>query len=159
MQKSTSLILPLFDIKYNEKIINTYMSCPFFQGNDNMDEYFYIETADKNLKDVYQQNPRYSKTILTPRATFLLALQYTPEQRKGVVKPFIDGRYSQIDRSYVAKSFPVYTSNGTISGNYAILTKSPILKKYWEERIGVTLPEDAEVWSKIKKEDETFVYE
>lgn len=159
MQKSTSFILPLFNISYNNSIIKTYLSCPFFQGNDKLNEFFYIETIDINLLRMLKSHPRYYRIILTPKNTYLVVFNYTTEEKLNIVRPFINGKYSEIDRDYVSQSFPVYTSTGVLSGNYAILTKSPTLKKYWEDRIGVTLDDDAEVWSKIKEQEETYYYE
>ena len=46
-----------------------------------------------------------------------------------------------------------------MSTNYKILTKDPSLKEYWEERIGCSLPDDAEYWPKPEKDEEIFLSE
>jgi len=42
--------------------------------------------------------------------------------------------------------------------NYKILTRHESVKKRWEERLNVTLPDGAEVWSKPEKEKEILNY-
>ena len=77
--------------------------------------------------------------------------------KETVVEPFLQGKYSEIDREYVKRYFPesVYKSgNKEPSVNYMILNKDELLKNYWENMLDVDLDEDAEVWSKVDLERE-----
>lgn len=65
---------------------------------------------------------------------------------------YLQGKYSQFS-PLLKKRFPKYRINKstgrkeeTVIGK--VVNKSPELKKYWEERLGVTLEENAEVWSR-----------
>lgn len=79
-----------------------------------------------------------------------------PEKYKAtVVRPFLKGQYSRIDRAYVEQHFPNDPYH-RLYFNRRVLDRDPSLKEYWEEKIGVTLSEDAEVWSKPKLEDEVY---
>ena len=91
----------------------------------------------------------------------------TDEQKSTIVAPFLEGKYSKIDREYVSKHFPEKEFTGfdvfnapqyKFLVNYKILTKSQELKNWWEERLNCSLPEDAEVWSKPEKKNEIFAY-
>lgn len=73
------------------------------------------------------------------------------EQFSNDYKLFMQGKYSQFSPELRDK-IPVYhiLSNGkrgekTTVGQVVI--KAPALRKYWEDRIGVILPDEAEVWS------------
>jgi len=57
-----------------------------------------------------------------------------------VIKPFLEGKYSKIDKKYVRLNFR--DKNST---NYQILSKDPELKEYWEDTLNTTLPSGAEV--------------
>lgn len=74
-----------------------------------------------------------------------------------IVKPFLDGKYSKVDREYVDKHFPD-NPNHRLYGNGLVLRKHPAKKSYWESRIGVTLPTDAEVWPKPQEKNEIYGY-
>lgn len=96
---------------------------------------------------------RYSP--LRGYTTFVFKM--SDEDVKGVLNPFLEGKYSEIDRNYVNKFFPNIASH-RLYGNRLVLTKSPAKRMYWENRIGVTLPEEAEVWPRPKKENEVYGY-
>ena len=78
------------------------------------------------------------------------------ETKLLILKPFLDGKYSQIDRAYVKNNFTQYLSNGNESTNWMILNKSDNLRRAWEQAIGVKFTDDMEVYSKPVKEKEIF---
>ncbi|MBP7007067.1 MAG: hypothetical protein KBB16_03340 [Candidatus Pacebacteria bacterium] len=95
-------------------------------------------------------------------------LELSDNDRENIVKPFIEGKYSQIDREYVKTNFPEKEFIGfDVFGkaqykkliNYKILTKSKELHNWWEERLGCPLPPDAEVWSIPDLKQEVYLYE
>lgn len=73
--------------------------------------------------------------------------------------PFLNGSYSKIDRDYVAANFSKFIpGTNRLSVNWMVLNKHDSLKKYWEERIEMELPEGAEVWFKAEKVNEIYKY-
>lgn len=86
----------------------------------------------------------------------LLRFKIPKKYKKSVVKPFIEGSYSKIDKKFVHKFTNKKLNDQTINSVWKIFHKAPSIKEYWEHRIGVVLPEDAEVWSKPIKSQEIF---
>lgn len=74
---------------------------------------------------------------------FKIPIQYLA----NVVKPFLEGRYSEIDKVYL-KNFP--------PNLLAVVNKATSWRNYWEKSIGVPLPKDAEVWSTPTKKTELW---
>lgn len=70
----------------------------------------------------------------------------------------MDGKYSKIDRDYVAKHFPNDPGH-RLYGNRLVLDKSGVLRKLIEEELDVKLPKGAEVWARPKLEQEVYAYE
>jgi hypothetical protein len=95
---------------------------------------------DKEL----EAHPLHSKTLELDDGTFLFEFTIPEESIEGVVKPFLEGRYSKIDRTFVEKHFPDDAFSDT-HVNRRILDKDPSLREYWESKLGISLPEDAEV--------------
>jgi hypothetical protein len=87
----------------------------------------------------------------------LYAFKLSEDEQQKLVKPFVEGRYSKIDRDYVEKFFP-NVPHHRLYGNRLVLDKSPRLKEAIEDELGVTLPDNAEVWSKPKLEYELYGY-
>lgn len=76
------------------------------------------------------------------------------EVKEGLVKPVLEGAYSKADKGLVEK----YFSDPKRQGNRQVFAKDPVYKTYWEELIGMPLPEDAEVWPKPTPSRETYGY-
>jgi len=77
--------------------------------------------------------------------------------KQSVVSPFLAGKYSKIDRDYVNMFFPREIISGITrrpSMNWMILNKSPKIREQWEDILDVSLPEDAEVWSRPLETEE-----
>lgn len=100
---------------------------------------------------------RYSLDDTNEIFVFTIPTKWTD----GVVSPFLEGKYSEIDRDYVKAYFPktINKLNGVEpSVNYMILNKDKTLKTYWESLIDTELDEDAEVWPIPELEDEILFY-
>jgi hypothetical protein len=112
-----------------------------------------------------QDNSLGHYEVSTDRVGYIWEL--TDTEKEKIVHPFLEGKYSLIDREYVTNNFPEKEFIGfdvfgkpqykTLT-NWKILTKSPELRNWQEERLGVSLPEDAEVWAKPEKKEEIFNY-
>jgi hypothetical protein len=118
------------------------------------------ELVTNKTMDYITSNPFFLTRYMTPKSTLMFRFSLSPGARENIVKPFLDGKYSKIDRDYVKEHFNKLVSGGSqLSTNWMILNKHESLRKYWEEQIGTTLPQDAEVWSRPEKIDEIYNYE
>jgi hypothetical protein len=158
-QKSLSFVLPSLNLTASN-IEATYLGDVDYYGDNRWGEHFFV--LFKNLTNAQSQYLRNREDYVheydpIPNHT-MVVFSLNDIIKEQVITPFIDGKYSKIDRFYVDKYFKPTTSFGTMSTNYLILTKSPILRDFWEERLGVRLPEDAEVWSRPEKKSEVYNY-
>lgn len=119
------------------------------------------ELVTHKTMDYITSNPFFLTRYMTPNKTLMFRFSFSDEVKQSIVKPFLEGKYSKIDREYMRAHFNKYVSetSGQFSTNWMILNKHPQLRKYWEEQIGTTLSQDAEVWSKPEKHDEIYNYE
>jgi hypothetical protein len=66
---------------------------------------------------------------------------------KKVVEPFIKGKYTQVDRTYVDKHFPRNPTHPLYS-NRLIFDADPAMVEYWALKgVDITLNPSGEVWS------------
>ena len=94
-------------------------------------------------------------------------LEINDDDKETIIMPFVKGKYSQINRTYVKENFPEKELIGMdVFGrqqfrkltNWKILNRDESLKDWWEEKLAVSLPEGAEVWSRPEKAQEIFKY-
>ena len=130
-----------------------------YQGNDEWGKFLYFQ-LNKNISETLLRQLRthaWYKTELDPDSkSILFVFEPDIETKLLILKPFLDGKYSQIDRAYVKNNFTQYLSNGNESTNWMILNKSDNLRRAWEQAIGVKFTDDMEVYSKPVKEKEIF---
>lgn len=122
---------------------------------------FDSKILSKSLVEKLKQSPRYVSHYRTSDDTILFKMNLSEAEKQTIVQPLLSGNFSKVDRTFVNQNFPkiVYNSQtrqNELSSNLMILNKDPYLKIYWEKRINVKLPEDAEVWSKPLKENEIY---
>lgn len=165
VQKSSSFLLPILDLNFHELTSNGFI-------NTFVADAKWMDDLGSNILVLFNSESITSEFISKLRAHKLYKKDYQvddglmfvfdlSEWREKVVLPFLDGKYSQIDRDYVKKYFPEKIYQGGVlaqSVNYKILTKHEDLRYYWEAIIDTSLPEDAEVWSKPELTDEVFNY-
>lgn len=165
MTKTTSFIRPIIDIPYQTLINNGFEDAYLGMYSKTKDEWgksiflsFKIERISEYVRKLLINHSDFvSITIDKDLLIFEIKVNY--EDYTKIIVPFLNGKYSQICRDYVTKNFPKILLNPRrISSNWKVLTKHPDLKKYWEDRIGVTFTEDQEVWSRPEKEDEIYGY-
>jgi len=141
-----------------------YLGNYLVQG-DQWGEYLYLVlngAITSELREILDNHPQ---KVSESDGIYTFAI--TDKDKETIVSPFLKGKYSEIDRDYVAKNFPNKEYIGTNQHgrpvykplvNYKILTKDPSLKEWWEEKYGLALPEGAEVWSRPEPEDEIMYY-
>lgn len=170
MNLSGSILIWTLDAmpaEFYQKLEDTYLGNVEWEGEDSWGNYYYVvSTQDYSniLLTKIRNHPMYVDSYFDNEGRQIVVFKFTEEQKEKIVNPFIVGRYSEIDREYVAKNFKKSSGRG-VSTNWQILNKDKALREHWERELNVTpyiriyIPEDAEVWSKIKKENEILGYE
>lgn len=164
MNYSAGLIAPvmgLHNMLFYNNLLNCYVGNVEYEGTDNWGDYIYIEvnyTCPKELLESLQKHDWYKTEIDSLNQTIILVFEPDENTKTKILKPFIEGKYSKIDKDYVEKYFNYKEIDGSKPINRMIFDKDPKLKEYWENKIEVSLPENAEVWSAPKKEKEIYGY-
>jgi hypothetical protein len=168
--KTTYFILPVLDLQGSFKeikkdgFIDSYLGWTKHLENA-YGQYIYV-LFDKNLipasrlQELDNHNALIDKKLMDDVIVYIFSMNN--DFKKDVIEPFIQGKYSQIDRKFVQQAHPTHISEDTLSygKNKArlVLDKSPEIREEWEEQLGVKLPTNAEVWSIPSKEDEILDY-
>lgn len=86
-----------------------------------------------------------------------------PTKFKNEFRLFLEGKYSKFSKEYI-DLFPqetkVISEDGIRRSEYSlyyhVFGRTQSIKDYWEEKIGESLPEDAEMWSMPDIKNETL---
>lgn len=168
--KTTQYLLPILGYFYNNLsnagIENAYLG---YSTTDDYGEYIYLHFQPENeteklklanLKGYIIQHPKFVKYVEEDDRHLLVQFQLTEHEKKHIIQPFIEGKYSQIDKEYVNSNYSQHVKlhNGIVVSDvcYYVLTKADILKEYMESYLGTTLPEGAELASIPDKIYEVF---
>lgn len=93
----------------------------------------------------------------------MLLIEFPEDYKQTIVQPFLEGKYSKINRQYVNQYYKPFTMNEhgerIMSRNWMILHKHDDLRKEWENILDMNLPDDAEVWSRPTKYEEVYNFE
>lgn len=102
------------------RIKSTYLGNAFYEGDDNWGTYFYIlvdrEDLNPPISELLRKHPQYVVEFDHEDGVFFV-LNINERQSKGIVTPFMSGKYSQIDRDYVNEYFPKRMLSGGVSSN------------------------------------------
>lgn len=161
MQKAFNFLTPLVLKKDSicwKNLQTIYIGDHVYDSEVGNHLFLLYHNISQEVVDAWRQSERYTAEYDPTRNSTIIVLSLTNKERTSIIQPFIRGAYSQIDRDYVFNNFMYYNDNGEKCVNRMVLYKDPILKHYWENLIGVTLPKDAEVWSAPKLQDEIFRY-
>jgi hypothetical protein len=109
----------------------------------------------------FTSNPNWVRTVTLPEVGDIAEFTI-PEGHHEDADKIIEGKFSQVSRSYTNTHFP--PNNPFTDSNNRILTKEAgreikTFRNYWEELLGVQLPADAEVWPKPDVEKIMLPYE
>lgn len=134
-----------------------------YEGDTTWGDYLYLLYNNQTLSEEYIKQLRkhtlYHDVYDPEENETIFIFKLSEEIKRKIVSPFLKGKYSLIDRDYVKQNFRKHTLNQGLSINWRILHKDPLLKQDWEDMLGRSLPEDAEVWSKPEKEDDIYKFE
>lgn len=158
MNLSASFILPVLELSctiYKHGLIDTYLGDAEYATG--WGEYLFVEMQnDSPHLEELTYNRHYIESY--PRTEESTMYVFTvSDYYKDIIKPFLEGKYSKISRQYVVNNFPLVENNRRAL-NREILDKSPRIRAWQEDRIGVTLPSDVEVWDKPIQDKEVYGY-
>jgi hypothetical protein len=173
--KTTSFLLPACGldvaILFDHGFVNAYLDDEDYdkQSSDEVDIFLLFEPDDMG------SNFEMLCEVLRNHENFLD--EYDPEEGKVIIRfklndrwkhikeELLTSKYSKIDRDYVGEFFkPKVVIGQDMYGNmlykdsvnYQILTKSPVLKERWEEKLATKLYDHEEVCSKLSMQEEVY---
>lgn len=158
MNKSSQFLLPLIKSegrKSNEFFIDSYLG----DGTGTLGDNLYLlfsKQMDAETSEKYKNAANFSSTYEVPNG-IMYVFSLTEEEKEKVVKPFLQGKYSELDKTYVEKFFPLDPKHA-LYGNRLVIEKSDKYVKYWSDQ-GVELPANAEVWSRPDLTNEIYTHE
>jgi len=134
----------------------------------------YSEPRDLIGKFIYVLFRRLSQEdleILENTSRFVSATRYpdgdlakfylTKKEINEIVKPFMAGKYSEINKDYIKEKFNRFiTVNNAIVRNpvHSVVFKSKQYRERLEQRLAIKLPESAELDSIPKLEQEIYLF-
>ena len=159
------MILPMLKMDSYELSINlknTYLGNVDYEGDNSWGNYIYllVDSAEDNLlASTMRSHELYCDEYDPTPGETMYVFKIPKDIQDKVCVPFKEGKYSEIDKDYIDNHLTWYYPNKKKGKTLQIVTKDAELRKYWEDLIGIPLPEDAEVWSKPKPENEIYNYE
>jgi hypothetical protein len=123
---------------------------------DNLFLLYSTELLSEDLKVKLEAHPQFVTTYQPTDGKSMFVYKFDEQTKKTVVKQVMEGKYSEVNRDYVESNYPL--SSSKLVTNRMVFDKHERLKHMWEERIGTALPDNAEVWSKPRKQDEMYRY-
>lgn len=112
----------------------------------------------KELSEYLQTSQYYVEDYEPSLVGYRMFVFKLPEETlEGYVKHVLAGEYSKADKTVVDRFFP-NTPSSPRYGNRLVFEKSDLWRKDWESKIGMSLPEGAEVWPRPTPKRETYGY-
>jgi len=169
VNKSKSYILPLLegsiDIQYIRHIINTYLYLKPDLGITSRSIHVLYDKAiiEQELFEEYLEEVKSCFLFIDFREIsegYLLSFRI-PERHIKDYDYFVEGRYSKFNNAskkkilyHLYKHYPEL--NELIKKIEYILYKEDTLKKAWEEKLNIRIPEEIELSSIMNPKDETY---
>lgn len=160
--KTSMFLRPLLDldlITQSASYLGTYLGDATLRGQEaTWEDKLYVAFRGEvaPLFDQYmRRSPRFVNAYSPQEGDTLYVFELSEDEVAKIVKPFTEGKYSEVDRDYVSKHFPNNPSH-RLYGNRLVFDRSEIMRKAIENELGVTLAKGAEVWSKPKLENELY---
>lgn len=157
--KSTIFLCPMLggrrELFYWDKfLVNAFCAIPHEDGIIALLYRFSGDTEFMKFERALEQFRTFKYRIDTDPFHVLFVFE-VPEETQASYSHFVNGRYSEIDDIMKLKILDYHGFN--MDGSTAkILFKSPSLKKELEEQLDVTIPEENELHSPPKLNEETF---
>lgn len=110
-----------------------------------------------SLSEYLQSHQSFVETYEPEEGLTMFVFVLPESLKESYVKPVLAGKYSEADRLVVDLYFPK-DPNHARYGNRLVFDKSDLWKLDWEKKIGISLPEGAEVYPKAQPKNETYGY-
>ena len=157
--KSTIFLCPMLGGKrelfyWDKLLVNAFFAIPY---EDNVIAMLYRFSGDVEFTrfEAALEQFRNFKYKIDTDPHHVLFVFAVPEETQASYEHFVNGRYSEIDDIVKLKILDYHGFN--MDGSTAkILFKSPSLKAELEEQLDVTIPEENELHSPPKLNEETF---
>lgn len=108
-------------------LISTYLGNVEYEGVEDWGNYFYMEYPLDGLSEFMLSELRthvnYKYEYDTIDNTVIFIFNIGDRIKETIIKPFLEGKYSLIDREYVNRCFPKSNNLGSLSTNWRILMK------------------------------------
>lgn len=157
--KTTKYILPILGRHLTEhpELVETYLG----KDDTEIGKFLYVLIKSEDKMFWIGANDRFLSVQNLGGGYYLNKFSLTEEENEKIIQPFLEGKYSEIDRDYVTKNFFSIKFDETarcfiISEEYKVLTKDVTLKQKLEEELDVKIETDAELASIPYIEDELF---
>lgn len=140
--------------KKNDNYEDIYLLFEYNSINDNFEDLCSVLRSHENFLEEYD-----------PQEGYVMIRFKLNDKWKHIKDQLISGKYSLIDREYVKEFFnPKVIVGESMYGeylykdsvNYQILTKSPVLRERWEDKLGVKFKDEYEVCSKPDMKEEVY---
>jgi hypothetical protein len=159
--KTTDFILPLLGFSknyYTPFLVNAYLGDQDIKGYDEGKLYVLLSNHKMNIQhakieDTIKSVPGFEDyyDILDSRfSMFVIKLEDKHLENYG---HYLAGTYSKFSKEGIIQ---ICKGRSETSSMPHIFLKDTILRKYWEDKLGATLPKDAEVWPKLTLSNEIF---
>lgn len=117
----------------------------------------YNQDLPEKLSEYLRNASSFVETYVPHEGYTMFVFALPQSLRESFIDPVLAGKYSEADKAVVELYFPK-DPNHPRYGNRLVFDKSDLWRTEWENKIGVSLPEGAEVWSKATKETENYGY-
>ena len=137
---------------------DTYLRDRTFE-NEELGEHFYFLFKDNLPEDMvknFERHPLFTEKYSPEEGKVMFKFKVPEKYIETVVKPFLQGKYSRVDKDFVDEFFP-NDPHSKSYGNRLVFEKHPQIRAIVEEKIGMALPDDAEVWDRPLESNETYV--
>lgn len=147
------------DVLFNDAFVNTYLKDAKFEDEQLGGHFYFLfkSSLSPQMSGKLEGHPLFVEKYPIGEDQVMFKFKIPDEQVHNVVTPFLQGKYSEVDKTYVDANFPDEPTSKSYA-NRLVFYKHELIRKYQEERIGLDLPDDAEVWDKPLESNETFNY-
>ena len=162
---TASFLAPVLDLKekaplnlYGPYYVSTYSADslnPTYRAWGDYVLMLYNKDLPDSLSEYLRNHQSFVETYEPEEGLTMFVFALPESIKESYVKPVLAGKYSQADRKVVDLYFPK-DPNHPRYGNRLVLDKSDLWRADWEKKIGISLPEEAEVWSKAQQKNETY---
>lgn len=154
LNKTVPILSKLLNISYS--LLKEKGMISLFIGEcvdlDNIGKYLYMLCSEKTLEDdTHLISHKWYKekydSIYFDKDYIIYKFSIPELEQKTIIRHFLNGDYSLIDREYVFKNFPEKNGNSE-NINYAILTKSDSYRDKLEDILNCNIPKNNELLDK-----------